>query len=48
MFIQVSLKIIMEEKETEKGSDPFRGWFTKDEVEELLNNDNGILTTTGS
>lgn len=46
--VQVSLSDAEELLTTKKGSDPFRGWLTNDEVEEIIKNDYRIPIAKGS
>lgn len=46
--VQISLSDVEELLTTKKGSDPFGGWLTNDEVEEIIKNDNRIPIAKGS
>ena len=46
--VQISLSDGEELLTTKKGSDPFRGWLTNDEVEEIIKNDYRIPIAKGS
>ena len=48
VHVHVTINDMMAAMETQKGSDPFCGWLTNEEVEEILKNDNGISTATRS
>lgn len=46
--VHITINDIKSLMENQKGSDPFRGWLTNEEVEEIFNNDNRILTAKRS
>lgn len=46
--VQVSLDDAKNLMETQKGSDPLRGWLTTEELEEFMKDENRISAAKGS
>ena len=48
IIVQIFLNDVDNLMKTQGGNDPFRGWFTDEEVEEYLKDENRISVTKGS